>query len=214
MESIWIGVSSTVWMFFVCLGFLRFLPQSKVLHILVDEDNISPSFECACVCPVMYSWSAHHVSLLLQYQPWPWSICLYINGVGAGGVMLWHKMKGRLGRKHQQHSEARQTADRVRKEGHLLSHWETERQDADGRGCVGPAAISTSRRRWVKWGGWERERERGREETADVVCLAWIWKGRKGERRSWRHPQRGKLMFVLWGDLSCRLECHRRTLGR
>lgn len=54
-------------------------------------------------------------------------------------------------------------------------------------------------------GGSKHTRER-EKETADVVCLAWSWKGRKVKRRSWRHPQRGRLMFVLWGGLSCWLE--------
>lgn len=48
--------------------------------------------------------------------------------------------------------------DRVRKEGLLLSHGETERQDADGRGCVGPQLS-------VPVGGEELNGEGGREKT-------------------------------------------------
>lgn len=167
MESIWIGVSSTVWMFFVSLGFLRFLSQVS-----------SPSFECECMCPVMYSWSVHHV---FQYQPWPWTICLYINGGGAGGVMLWHKMKGRLGRNR--HSSIPRP-DRQRTESgkrRICSHTERLR----GRTLMEEGVLAPQLSEPVGGdelngeGGREKEREGGRRQQMKSVLLGFEREGRE-----------------------------------
>lgn len=143
--------------------------------------TIFPSFECECVCPVMYSWSAQHVSLLLQYQPWPWSICVYINGVGAGGVMLWHKMKGRLGRKR--HSSIPRP-DRQRTESGkrgICSHTERLRGGTlMEEGVLAPQlSVPVGGDELNGEGGREKEREGGRRQQMKSVLLGFEREGRE-----------------------------------
>lgn len=156
----------------------------------------------------MYSWSAQHVSLLLWYQRGPWSMSLHKWWCEIFEIK--REDRGERGTAaFQSQTDSGQSQERGASALTLrLRGWTLMEE-----GVLAPQlSLPVGGDELNGEGEREKERERGREETADVVCLAWIWKGRKGEKRSWRHPQRGRLVFVLWGGLRCK--CHRRTLGR